>query len=250
MLAALNELLNKTRGQRLDKEICDALRARFGMLEDALVAHYVTLPRNARMVCRPQCIDFAFMPECRAIIDVPATETATDDQFADIVPTLIMRWEADIKKQLTDYIRPYLGEVDPDVDPLELAISFFFFNWKEAYVQGCDGYMRFPDILAHKCVRLRDCFRFHYGATDTLESGEAYTRTINSLGRLPQDRPQTMYGSEGSTCILTNHPFRFNPFHDADSEARQPAKAMRQLVSALGLDPARATFDDLKRCDI
>ncbi|EIW59898.1 uncharacterized protein TRAVEDRAFT_20164 [Trametes versicolor FP-101664 SS1] len=105
--------------------------------------------------------------------------------------------------------------------------------------------MRYPEILAHKCVRLRDCFRFHYGATDTLESGDAYTRTVNSLGRLPQDRPQ-VYWPEGSTGILTNHPFRFNPFHDADSEARQPAKAMRQLVSALGLDPARATFDVLE----
>ncbi|OJT02474.1 hypothetical protein TRAPUB_7041 [Trametes pubescens] len=240
VLSTLDKFLNDTRAKRIERELRDTLRARFGLVEDALRAHYVTLPRRAYMDCRPQYIDLAFMPECRALLDVPVTETVTAEQVATVIPVLATRWQTEWKTRFTDYIRPYLGDIAPDADPLELAIASF----------GCDmecratlSSMRYPNLLVHNCVRSVRRLR------EELEREDVYTRTAKTLTWSSQQwqayeaKTQSMFAVSSPFCIAlppaTRVPVRAQ---------LQRVDSMRRVVSALGLDPARATFDDLDRC--
>ncbi|EIW59875.1 uncharacterized protein TRAVEDRAFT_47177 [Trametes versicolor FP-101664 SS1] len=247
VLAALDGFLNETREKRLDKELRAALTARFELLEEAIRAHYVTLPRTAKMDCRPRCIDFAFRPECRAILDVPTSETVTLDQFTTVIPTLAEKWDADRRKELLKYIRPHLGKVAPDVDPLSLAIAVFRLKNldKSCYVDI--GRMHYPTIFTHDCS-FSNCFR---GAklknAEAFRQEETYTRTVQSLewgsyehGKLVE-RPDD--------AVYLDGPFHLNELAGR-SEAACAVQCMRRIVSALGLDPERATFDDLERSDV
>ncbi|KAL1940717.1 hypothetical protein VTO73DRAFT_7758 [Trametes versicolor] len=246
VLTALDGFLNETREKRLDKELRAALIARFELLEQAIQAHYVTLPRTAKMDCRPRYIDFAFTPECRAIVDVPTSETVTLDQFTAVIPALAEKWDTDRHKKLLEYLRPHLGEVAPDVDPLSLAIAVFKLKKeKSCYVDI--GRMRYPTIFTHDC-HFNDCFR---GAilqnAEVFHQGDTYTRTVHSLkwgefefGRL---------GEKPNYAVFVDAPFHLDELADP-SKAACAMQCMRRLVSALGLDPARATFDDLDRSDV
>lgn len=209
------------------------------MLDKALETHYVSLPRRAYMDCRPQYIDFAFMPECRAIVDVPSTETVTADQIAAIIPALATRWDADRKKELMEYIRPYLGEVSPNVDPLDLAISIFTFK------QSCYtpiGVMRYPSVLAHKC---NHCRTTPVGSQE-LAQDDAYTFATKTLTWWSAQDLQA-YKEGANFYRPVDVPLRLQPPDPAQS---QTVATMRQIVNALGLDPASATFDELERCEM
>lgn len=228
--------------KRLDKELRHALRARFNALEDAIVAQYVTLPRNARMDCRPRYIDFAFTPECRAIIDVPTAEIITADQFAAVLPILALRWDADRKQELTDYILTHLPNFTPDVDPLELAVAFFACKTR---CQPVFATVRYPAILAHRCL-LGDCFRLSSCARDEFEQGDVYTRTTNSLTWSAHDAQAY---ADGAGLLSVRVPFHLAQLAaTGEADARQLMNTMRRIVAALGLDPARATFDELQEC--
>ncbi len=244
MLAALDGFLNDTRARRLDKELRTALGARFKLLEEAIRAHYVTLPRTAKMDCRPRYIDFAFTPECRAIADVPTSETVTLAQFTAVVPALAEKWDADRRAELLAYLRPHLGKVAPAVDPLSLAIAVFKPK-TSCYVDG--GRMRYPTIFTHDC-RWLHCFR---GAklknAEALRQEDAYTRAVHclkmdahELGELEKNPDLPVY---------IDAPFHLRELA-GDSGAAIAVEGMRRIVSALGLDPARATFDDVERADV
>lgn len=247
MLAALDGFLDETRATRLDKELRAALNARFELLEQAIRAHYVTLPRAAKMDCRPRCIDFAFTPECRAILDVPTSETVTLDQFTAVIPALAEKWDADRRKELLAYLRPHLGKVAPGVDPLSLAIAVFKLKdpQKSCYVDI--GRMRYPTIFTHDCS-FSNCFR---GAklknAEAFRQEETYTRTVQSLNWGSYEHDKLM--ERPDDAVYLDGPFHLNELASR-SEAACAVQCMRRLVSALGLDPARATFDDLERGDV
>lgn len=246
MLAALDGFLSDTRAKCLDKELRAVLSARFELLEDAIRAHYVTLPCTAKMNCRPTYVDFAFMPECRAIVDVPVSETVALEQFTAVVPALVAeKWDADRRRELTAYLRPYLGEIAPDVDPLSLAIAVF--KVKPEITCFVDiGLMRYPNVFTHDC-RFQTCF---HGACITSEAfckKDTYTRTVQSLEWSWHQFKHLEKSPHLDVDIAT-------PFHLDGLAGRAGAfsavSSMRQIVSALGLDPARATFDDLERHDV
>ncbi|OJT02469.1 hypothetical protein TRAPUB_7036 [Trametes pubescens] len=247
VLTTLDKFLNDTRAKRIERELRDTLRTRFGLVEDALRAHYVTLPRRAYMDCRPQYIDLAFMPECRALLDVPVTETVTAEQVAAVVPALATCWHTEWKTRFADYIRPYLGDIAPEADPLELAIALFD--------TGCQApltSMQYPDLLVHKCYDT-PCGRSIRRDREVFEQDDAYTRTAKTL-KLSANQWQEFEDKAGYLTVYGATPFGISlaPPSDTTPYARQLRRvnAMRRVVAALGLDPARATFDDLDRCGV
>ncbi len=247
MLVALDSFLTDTRSRRLEKELRAALTARFELLEEAIQAHYVTLPRSALMDCRPRYIDFAFTPEVRAIAGAPTSEIVTVEQFAAVVAALAAKWDADRRKELAAYLRPHLGKVAAGVDPLTLAIAVF----RAKHDQACNtpiALMRYPVVLSHAhsfsdatCMRgtdLKDAAAFR--------KQDVYTRTVQSLTWRKYEFEHLDEHPEWPVSVHT-------PFHVGGLAKRADAgaavKGMRRIVTALGLDPARATFDDLERCD-
>ncbi|KAH9851974.1 hypothetical protein C2E23DRAFT_757784 [Lenzites betulinus] len=243
VLAALDKPLNETREDRILAELCAVLRPRFAALEEALVAHYVTIPRNARMDCRPKYIDLALIPECRAIIDVPASETVTAEDFAAVIPAVVEKWEANIKKELTAYIQPLLGDIASGVDPLTLAIAVFECCSSTAALQ-------WPDILAHQCRHgdqsdgYASCFHTAGTRLEVLEGNDAYTYAAKALNRtLDLPRYHRDYYREHKV------PFRLSALVSS-KRGRENVDRMRKIVSACGLDPASATIEELDQADM
>ncbi|OJT13653.1 hypothetical protein TRAPUB_9752 [Trametes pubescens] len=237
--ASLDCFLKATRAKRLDTEFRAVLRARFELLEEAITAHYVTLPRTAHMDCRPKYIDFALTPECRAIADVAESETVTTAQFAAVVPALAAKWDADRRRELTAYLLPLLGHVAPDVDPLALAIALFKTSWRRSEL------MRYPAILAYGCGE-GDCFRTRSCSTEEFYADDLYTRTTKTLHWTEADFKTLAHVDEYAAMYV---PFNIEELAEP-IEAREVVDTMRLVVAALGLDPARATFDELERCEV
>lgn len=239
----LHPFLSDTRAKRLDKELRTALRARFDLLEEVITAHYVTLPRTARMEFRPQYIDFAFTPECRAIVDVATSETVTADQFAAVLPALAEKWHADRRAEFTAYLLPHLGDIAPDVDPLALAISVFQ-DSRSCY--GPSGLMRYPAVLAHNSG-CDNCFRMDRSrTTEEYLAHDLYTRTTKSLAWTAEQFSTLQSIDE---YAATHVPFNLRSLAGPE-EARELVDIVRRVVAALGLDPARATVDELERCGV
>lgn len=248
MKIALDEYMKRVQDRRLDWAYRALLKTRFGILEKALVAHYVTLPRTARMDYRPQYIDFAFTPECRAIVDVPASEPVTVEQFAAVIPALAQKWDADCRKALTDYLLPHLGDIPADVDPLKLAISFF--SCGSSTLLRELGELRYPTVIKHHCFR-GDCFRHARNYTiGTFFEDDVYTRTVKSLDWTEFDLKQQLQ-SKPDNELQINVPWQVRATGDRD-KARTVlvVDIMRRIVSASGLDPARALLEDLEQSDV
>ncbi|KAI0371224.1 hypothetical protein BV20DRAFT_1017169 [Pilatotrama ljubarskyi] len=247
VLAALETYLNDTRKARLDKEYRTAIRARFDALDEAIAACYVTLPRTARMDCRPQPIDLAFTPECKAIIDVPTSETVTAANFASLLPKMLAKWEADRKKELTKFFRKVLGKIPAGVDPLELAIASFpsFRELPGAFqCNGAIECMRYPAIFAHTCCY--NCFRSRPVTKEELENDDRYTCTVKSL----KWSEKCLKGLERPYHGLRAYvPFTLAELEEHPDIVQRVVAQMRKIVSALGLDPMRATFEELEACD-
>ncbi len=130
--------LNNTRVQRFQVE---RLRA----LQDAVVAHYVTLPRNAVMDCRPNYIEFAIADKCRALVDAPVSQPMTHEDFMKVIPRLVTNWQEDKAAMLRQSLHSgfWLGKRSK-VDPLHLAIA----TW---VCTECQMPLRYPAVPAHSC---------------------------------------------------------------------------------------------------
>lgn len=243
---ALDGFLQNAREKRVNKDYRTLLRARFRALKDAITGHYVTLPRTARMDCRPQYIDLAFSRECRAIMDLPTSETVTADSFAPIVPALIQKWDADRRKELAAYLVPHLGDIAADLDPLALAIASLT---SSAHVTCSASIhtMRYPAILKHRCSRGNDCFRTARVHTQEYFEDDLYTRTTKTLDGGVEFEAEIRERSYDH--LVTRVPFHTDGL-DEGLRARDVVGRMRRIVVAVGLDPARATLEDLERCDV
>ncbi|KAH9857895.1 hypothetical protein C2E23DRAFT_801914 [Lenzites betulinus] len=239
VITSLDDFLQTTRSKRIASELRATLPARFEALEKALLAHYVKLPRNASMDCRPESIDLALIPECRALLDAPTGETVTTDDFAAIVPAMVEKWEANIKEQLTTYIRPHLGNIPPGTDPLSLVVAVF--RCEEA-----PSPLRWPDILVHRCVG-RPCTRQRYAKQEKFERDDVYTYTTKTLRNAADQEyqaardPNYLRRHDVPFCVNALLPFEY---------ARSAVNSMRAIVLAMGLDPTKATVEDLERCDV
>ncbi|OJT13655.1 hypothetical protein TRAPUB_9754 [Trametes pubescens] len=244
VLGVLGDFLKNTREKRINNEFRKTLWARFQTLEKAIQAHYVTLPRTARMDCRPRYIDLALTPECRAIVDVPMSQAVTIDDFMAVVPALAQKWETDVRKELTEHLLPHLGDIAADVDPLELAISFFGSN--NGSCNGPISIMRYPTILAHRCYRTEDCYRSGWYPAEEFLKEDLYTRTAKTLGTYAVNSEFDILARGDNSNVRTRVSFHLDEWGSCSGAVAM----MRRIVSAMGLDPARATFAELERCDV
>ncbi|KAI0942892.1 hypothetical protein AcV7_002185 [Taiwanofungus camphoratus] len=141
-------LMQGTRDRRLREERYQILCKRLQDLFRMMIGLYAEARRTAADEFKPFFMDFALMPEFRAIADAPSNTNVTNTEFSalrDQIPTLTERWRADIKKKLTNLVRKEI-KVNKKVDPLDLAVAFF-----RCY--DCSTVLPYPEILAHKCCR-------------------------------------------------------------------------------------------------
>ncbi|KAI0741390.1 hypothetical protein C8Q80DRAFT_1194171 [Daedaleopsis nitida] len=236
---AVNDFLTNTRKRRLDREREDELRPRFLLLEQAILSHYVQIPRTALMECRPDYVDIALMTECKAIADAPGSVTVTREDFAAVVPGLAVQWEEELRARLSKAILRYL-EPPPaqETDPLSLAVALF-------PCARCDrgerfSFFRYPAVLGHPCARTgSDWFDIDIDYAFVREKPvDVYRRAV--VTREPDmDYPVKRYpfALTNMACELADHPLG------------RAVQNMSAIVSTLGLDPKRATFEDLQNCE-
>ncbi|KAI0641988.1 hypothetical protein C8Q79DRAFT_918678 [Trametes meyenii] len=248
VLAALDKFLHDARTRRLDVEMKAVLRPRMKDLEEAIIAHYLKIPRTPKMDCRPQAIDFAFLPECRALLELPASRVVTDEDFASIVPALAAQWEADRRDELVKYLRPHLGKIADDVDPLSLAIAVFEHEYGDGQPSLCMLY--YPAVLSHDSCGIGS-LRKRDATLDELVAADVYTRGVMTLYWTDGFFNDLKAGKTRYQAPRVQVPFRADRLFQFKKAGRAvtPVARMRKIVAALGLDPARATFDELQKHD-
>ncbi|KAI0675567.1 hypothetical protein C8Q78DRAFT_332361 [Trametes maxima] len=247
VFTVLDGFLNNARAKRLDVEMKAALRLRMDVLAEAITSHYLKVPRTPLMDCCPNAVDFAFVPECRAILDRPTSQVVTAADFTPILPALAAKWDSDRREELIKYLRPHLGKIAGDVDPLTLAIAVF------EHGKGWRGdpsmcMLRYPAVLDHKCEH--GSFHERQATRDELIQADVYTRGVLTLRWTSIDVMNLRAGKMRRDPTV-QVPFRVDHLFQYKKDARivTPVALMRKIVAALGLDPARATFDDLQKHD-
>ncbi|KAI0367573.1 hypothetical protein BV20DRAFT_1054689 [Pilatotrama ljubarskyi] len=243
VMKALRRLLYEARAKRLDAELRSVLRQRFDVIEELLQAHYVDIPRTPRMECRPTAIDFALIPECRALLEAPTSEVAPVAAFAAIVPSLADRWESDVREQLSRHMRQYFPKVPAKVDVLELAAAVFTIKSGVPYVLDPRAYaLRYPAILRH------GSFRLSTNTKQIIPSArkDAYMRAIMTLNFPDQAFPWKR--RQGEVQAAGQVPFD-SSILEVGRRGAVNVELMCQILRALGLDPARTTIDELSRCE-
>ena len=230
----IQEEMSKIRAHRLEEERETQIKARWNELAEAILDHYVQLPKTASMDCRPTPHILLTDEECFKLVVAPRDREVTRQDFAAVLPEICARWQASCADELRGLVRGVILTIDEDVDPLDLAVAVF--NCENSMCSAKDAH-RYPDLLAHTCacrygpkfaeqeekVRVRRAVAWLSKASEA-DSATAYA----AVNRLPRTR----------ICLHSNH--------------RRPDESiirMKYIVAALGLDPARATRDDLERCE-
>ncbi|KAI0766131.1 hypothetical protein BD413DRAFT_155601 [Trametes elegans] len=234
---SIRSFLENTRSRRRLQEYRKVISGGLYVLKQAVETHYATArPGVPPALYRPSYIDFAFSADCRAIVDVPMTMSVNMDDFASIIPALATKWDEDVKARLTCLMRKLLEDIpiSADVDPLTLAIAVFTCKHEHQYREIPARLRHYPAILSHGCTR---------------------------TGSLPPDSDQyaqvamNFQVADGYRCRRTRsrvEPQVQVPFDTANLDdgprAKDNIRWMRDVVSALGLDPSRATLQDVEQC--
>ena len=204
----------KTR--RLEAERRAVLRNHFSAFAEAFQAYRSPdTRRSAELDQSPHLLDLAMMSEFRDILDVPegADLSILDDSDAmrakfDAASTT---WREDCKNQLTAMVRQSLAVPDDISDPLTLAMALF----------SCDscgrGNLTYPGVVSHICLR-----------SNIVCSVETYVSTAKTYWH-----PTTL-----------RSPWSISPVSVSDDGIA----LMRPILEACGLDPDRATHQDVENC--
>ena len=218
----VNDLCRDTRQIRIWTERLHALR-------EAIHKYYVQLPRTPGMDIRPELIEFALMDECRALGESPQWRTITSDDFLALLPDLSKRWFDEKTEILRSELRSDLKNVQCNVssevqEPFDLAVAV----WVCLF---CRSHLRYPAVLVHACL-YRDIIHHNRG-TSTV----SYAYTASHLDMSDHDI------SRGHCNVQR----RQEVANDPKSRCKVLERLSR-IVSALGLDPARALAKDLDAC--
>ncbi|CCM00067.1 uncharacterized protein FIBRA_02094 [Fibroporia radiculosa] len=119
------DLMQDIKNQRLAEEYKTLLKRRLDTVFALISSHYVNPRRTRQTELRPPAVDLAHMPETRAIVtgsDDVELGQASQDALRDLLPTMIERWQAQVKAELTGLLQEHITS-PPDIDPLDLAIA-------------------------------------------------------------------------------------------------------------------------------
>ena len=231
----IEPFLAETRNARLFEEHETVLRPRFFELEAAVASHYVQLPKTESMDLRPHFIDFALMPECRALIDVPADELVTAADLSAMIPELGAQWMAARKEEICAALEQQLGQTQDNI--FELATAAFF----------CTGdcsraLLRYPEILAHGCTRKTR----KSVARKVFDQDRDEYAFAASMHKTDDSVKQRTWDSRwDGTCA----PFSLACVTKDEKAVTKATRALRAIVAAMGLDPDRATLAELQACE-
>ncbi|KAI0794308.1 hypothetical protein C8Q74DRAFT_568972 [Fomes fomentarius] len=218
-------LLKEARKERLKGERKSTLRARFASLQEAVLAHYVSLPKTPLMDCRPAFLDFALSSAVRMLIQQPNADCVTASSFSAIIPEVATQLEEQRKRILKRFFMKHLHPAPDGPHVLQLATAVVACNgnchsqqWRTRMV------FRYPAIISHPCW-----------SSSLLENGDDYTLLA---------RKSLPVINNSSQCTCTQSELFQKPSKSATLRA---INAMRNIVRAMGLDPDRATIDDVER---
>ncbi|KAI0753833.1 hypothetical protein C8Q74DRAFT_343132 [Fomes fomentarius] len=236
---AIYPVLWPYRHKRLVQDCTAVFRPRFAALQAAIIAHYIQLPRTAQMDYHPNSVDLALMDECRAIADVPADKTVTQEDFAALVPELSARWEQERKKELTETFIAHLPAPPPDdVDVLGLGVAIFPCTRckdvrKDSFMSDSPSpqyyaFYRYPVVLSHPCT--------HYG----YDFKETHNKDLEVYPTLAAMRPT-------EEADATWYPFSLSRLCD-ERDLKTTMTYLLDIMDAMGLDPSRTTKEELEAC--
>ncbi|KAI0731026.1 hypothetical protein C8Q76DRAFT_793128 [Earliella scabrosa] len=236
---AVTPYLKRVRTVRLEREHKAAICSRLRDLYHAMLQYIEPLPITAKMVNRPSLMDLALTDTCRALCEAPTSEPVTIEHFTNVLPSMITRWETERKREFTEFLRFYLPDVPEDIDITELAIAVFvcFHGYNPS--PGRDGTIciwRFPEVLGHSC----------------LHSGGVKDRALNhndTYVTIAKDVSSALAWSKARSVFWYEDRCWDSHLAPIKDHAGAIIGMMRLIVRALGLDPLRATYQELELCD-
>ncbi|KAI1786180.1 hypothetical protein LXA43DRAFT_898457 [Ganoderma leucocontextum] len=223
----LNEYMTNMRTQRLAREFSDMVYARLALLRQAVLAHEASRGRmTADMDWRPLFSDYALMPTFRDLMEASTITSSTIGVLLEArkaqIPVLEAQWREERKLEFIAMIRngvesvPELALPEDTEDLLSLAITMFD-------CQNCTyRSIRWPQVLAHSCVRAVSFSSFYHPGHDRYRHAVA-RRCVPHTLPWPQEVA-----------------FDFNPI----------LKETCAVIRACGKDPSTATFEAMEACEV
>lgn len=199
----LFQALQVVRDRRLTHERKQLLRRRFDLFRTWLREHSEFGQEN----CPLLFMDYAIMPEIRAILDTPSDIDVTLDSFSpltSLLPDLTQRWYEEIKATLSESLKSSLNLSNCDA-PLSLAVATF-----DGYAER--RYLRIPEVLT--LPELRPA-----GGTQDL-----FIQTL----------------AWSVVAKATQYPLRVDRLY-----ILKPALDIIRLVKLFGGDPSSTTYDEI-----
>ena len=194
-------------------------------LEDALQAfrrsQYVP---GAGLRLIGNCADYAFTREVKVILEDWSDRVTWEDtvsRLSDILPALTEKWADQRKNEFATLATHALEDAGlvPGTDPLTLAVTMF--QCKKCTCSPAR--LRWPAVVKHDCIR-----------TYKVPHKAAYHRAITIYhARSWHDRSQQLFADPGQAVFM-----------------RDTLRYAREVVTACGLDPNKATKDDMDACEV
>ncbi|PCH43514.1 hypothetical protein WOLCODRAFT_138386, partial [Wolfiporia cocos MD-104 SS10] len=211
------ERMEELRERRIKKERRKTLATRLRLLSTALEEMLSDVRATAATQMEPFISDYAFMPEFRSIIESPDEREVTRetlDALRDLLPSLVVSWQADLKSRFVDLVKSKITAPE-GVDVCNLAITC-------VECRACHMLLWFPGLLAHRCFR--SIRMDSYGMDPNPDAYESIVASVMS-----DRRPQfTMLEVPDDTALDRS----------------------RNIVRLCKLDPATATTQDMDALDI
>ncbi|KAI0784929.1 hypothetical protein C8Q75DRAFT_809482 [Abortiporus biennis] len=142
------ECLESIKTKRLQGEYHIRLVERLLVLERVAQTFDTGLGREFQGI--PHYIDWAMMPEIRALIDAPSNVVINEESFnvlKDSWPRLAAAWVEKANEGLRKLVRNECN-IPPDVDVLSLAMGSCFL------CRTCNTVRMYPKVFLHKCTTL------------------------------------------------------------------------------------------------
>ncbi|KAI1790227.1 hypothetical protein LXA43DRAFT_515466 [Ganoderma leucocontextum] len=220
-------VMDGLRAVRLHEEREKQVKGRWHALTESILDHYVQLPKTPSMDCRPSLQILLGEKECFDLVVAPKDREVTRRDFAEVLPEVCSRWEASCAEQLRDLVRAAMPTISGDIDPLDLAVAVF----KCANsLCSANAAHRYPELLAHTCSCTNSRANVEREAVLNMSRMMVWLSRADSATRYASVPPRT------KIHLRSGRPL--------DSVIR-----MQYIVSALGLDPTRATREDLEKSE-